>query len=330
MEISKKDLTEAAFKVGIPDNKVEALWTMMEEERQTTSISFFSKFMFYFGGLMIIPSILWFINLIQDSYGSGGAFGLSTAFFFFFLLMAIRFRNRMHLRLPCEIFVILAILMIPIGLFALGHYLILDIYRTYSFVIEFATMLASAIAYIFFPFPILIAIFFFAASAFSLDFSDIYNNSLQGSGPWIFGGFGLLFIVCAFFIHLNKSKNYAFWPYLIGTCNFWFVLNILTWETKDVFPFFYLLINLAMIFISILIGTKILVIFGGVGIYIYLFYLAEKFFGDSIFFPFAVSFLGLILIYLGVKYQKNSSWIEKRIKEKIPQGLRNFLPSERD
>ena len=71
-------------------------------------------------------------------------------------------------------------------------------------------------------------------------------------------------------------------------------------------------------------------IFGAIGAMIYFGHLAYEIFENSILFPFALSFIGLLIIYLGVLYQKNSGWIERKIIGIIPLWIKNLLPFEHE
>lgn len=71
-------------------------------------------------------------------------------------------------------------------------------------------------------------------------------------------------------------------------------------------------------------------ILGALGSFIYFSHLAYDIFENSILFPFVLSILGLIVIYLGVMYQKNIQWIETKIKEKIPESIRQLFPFEHE
>jgi len=52
-------------------------------------------------------------------------------------------------------------------------------------------------------------------------------------------------------------------------------------------------------------------------------------FRDSLFFPFALSLLGILVIYLGIKYQRHREEIERFLLTRVPLGLRRLLPTER-
>lgn len=69
--------------------------------------------------------------------------------------------------------------------------------------------------------------------------------------------------------------------------------------------------------------------FGALGVFGYLGDLAHRVFKDSLLFPFALSLLGILVIYLGIQYQRHREGIERFLLTRIPPGLRRLLPMER-
>jgi hypothetical protein len=46
-------------------------------------------------------------------------------------------------------------------------------------------------------------------------------------------------------------------------------------------------------------------------------------------FPVALSFIGVLVIFLGVKYQRNRASIERFILARVPLSVKQVLPSHR-
>jgi len=59
-------------------------------------------------------------------------------------------------------------------------------------------------------------------------------------------------------------------------------------------------INIAMILLGAVLGRRVFAVFGGLGIAGYLGHLSYRVFKDSLLFPFALSLIGLVIIWLGV------------------------------
>jgi hypothetical protein len=58
----------------------------------------------------------------------------------------------------------------------------------------------------------------------------------------------------------------------------------------------------------------------------YIGHLAYRVFEDSVLFPFALTFLGLAIIALGVIYQRNRGQLEQFLFTRLPAGWLAFLP----
>ncbi|MBW4599777.1 MAG: hypothetical protein KME29_09210 [Calothrix sp. FI2-JRJ7] len=99
-------------------------------------------------------------------------------------------------------------------------------------------------------------------------------------------------------------------------------------DSKEIQKFIYCLINLGLILLSIILRRKVFIVFGSMGVFGYLSHLAYTIFKDSILFPFALTVLGIFIIYVGVLYQKNNRNIERLLDQWLPDSIRQFLPRE--
>jgi len=64
------------------------------------------------------------------------------------------------------------------------------------------------------------------------------------------------------------------------------------------------------ILFSVIIQRRVFIIFGSIGVFLYIGHLAFKVFEDSLLFPIALSLLGIIIIFLGIKYNSNKEKID--------------------
>ena len=91
----------------------------------------------------------------------------------------------------------------------------------------------------------------------------------------------------------------------------------------------YCLINLLLVAVSVFLQRRIFIVCGALGIFGYLEHLAEAVFKDSLAFPFALSGLGLAIIYLGIAYQRHRETIEQSILSNMPGWLLSISPVNR-
>jgi hypothetical protein len=61
----------------------------------------------------------------------------------------------------------------------------------------------------------------------------------------------------------------------------------------------------------------------------YLAYLAYRVFRDSLLFPFALTIIGVGVIFLGIQYQRHRPAIERAILGCLPEAARRLLPPSR-
>lgn len=83
-----------------------------------------------------------------------------------------------------------------------------------------------------------------------------------------------------------------------------------------------------MIFIGVLLVRRVFVVFGALGCSGYIGHLAFDIFKDSWLFPIVLTVLGLLVIYLGILWQKHEQGITKRVRKILPNPLRELLESK--
>lgn len=340
MEISKEQFFTNAANLGIANDQAKALWTSFETNESKASS--FSKLLFYFGALIIISAMTWFMNLSWQWFGGGGIFLIAIAYALLFTFLGAKLWKKAELKIPAGLFITIAVCMVPLAIYGLQEYFNLwptgdaENYKDFYYLIkgnwifmEIGTILAGLIAIRYFPFPFLTAPIFFAAWFLTMDIIPLLigEESQSRQREWISLLFGLGLLLIAYLIDRKKLReDYAFWGYFFGTFIFWGSISSLIWNTSEPVFFIYLLINILLMALSILLKRKVLMVFGAIGTFLYFSHLAYDIFQNSMLFPFILSFIGLLIIYLGVLYQKNIAWIEKAILEKMPDSIKHLLP----
>lgn len=66
--------------------------------------------------------------------------------------------------------------------------------------------------------------------------------------------------------------------------------------------------------------------FGGIGVTMYLGWLSSEIFRHSILFPFALSAIGLLIMYVGYQYQTHYVAIQATLYSILPGFIVNSLP----
>lgn len=344
MKISKENFFAIGSSLKISDEQVKAFWMGFEKMDETPESTPFAKSLFYLGAMVIISAMTWFVHLGWEWFGGGGIFLIAIFYAMAFTLAGALSWDKKGLRIPSGILITIAVCMIPLAIYGLETYFNIwpaeyleykDVYqwiRGSWIFLEIGTIFAGIVALCFFPFPFLIVPIFFATWFLAIDLLVLMtkDDSNWEQKYWVSLCFGLVWMTIGFFSDRNNKKDYGFWSYLFGTAAFWISLNYLVWDRSEFILFIYLVINLLMMCFSIFLRRNILMILGALGVFGYLGHLAYNIFENSLLFPFVLSAIGLLIIYLGVLYQRNMGWIEKNIFKRIPSSIRDFLDNGKD
>lgn len=339
MKVSKDQFSKAAHDLEIPDEKVKALWQSLERSEEQESP--LSKMLYYFGAMIVISAMTWFMTIGWMVFGGGGIFIISLLYAAAFVFAGAKLWNNENMQIPAGLLITMAVCMTPLAIYGLQSYFGMfpegeaPQYRSFYETVksswlgmEIGTILAGLVALKFYPFPFITAPIFFAAWFMSMDIIPLItgDKATVEQAEWISLTFGLILLSISYLLDLKKKPQFAFWGYFFGTLSFWGALTALCFDKGELVLFFYFLVNISMMIKSVLLKRKVLLVFGAIGAFSYLGYLSYHVFEDSILFPFALTLLGLAVIYLGVLYQRNSKWIEMTLVGFVPKRLRAFLP----
>jgi hypothetical protein len=196
---------------------------------------------------------------------------------------------------------------------------------------EAATVVASLVALRFVRFPFLTFPAAFSLWYMSMDLTPLLFGQYEFTWDerlWVSAVFGLLMLVAAFLIDRRTREDYAFWLYLFGAAAFWGGLSLMD-SGSEMGKFIYCLVNVGLILVSVLLERRVLTVFGALGVAGYLGHLSYRVFSDSLLFPVVLSLIGVGIIYLGIKYQRNRERLGRALRALVPEALRRALPQER-
>jgi hypothetical protein len=140
--------------------------------------------------------------------------------------------------------------------------------------------------------------------------------------------FGAVIVLAAYSGDLRNrlADDFAFRGYLFGLLAVWGGLSSV--EAASGFSsFLYRLVNVGLIGCSLLLEQRTFLVFGALGVCGYIGHLAYHPFRDSVAFPFVLSLAGVLVIYLGVLYQRHHGDIERLFWANLPGPLRDLVPS---
>ena len=306
--------------------------------RETPRFSFVHV-LYYLGGMIAIGAMSLFMTLGWNLLGGWG--GCVTALLYggLALLLTHWFLEQKRLPVPAGIMATLAVVMVPLAIFAaqmaLGYWGGNKPYRDYHayidgrwLMIELGTLAVAAVLLwrYRFPFmlmPVAVTLWYMSMDLVPFLFGDWLDWEVR---KFISLWFGLAMMLVAFWVDVRSrfSRDYAFWLYLFGVLTFWGGLSLMN-SGSELGKLIYCAINVAMILVGAILGRRVFAVFGGLGLAGYLGHLSWRVFRDSLVFPFALSAIGFAIIWLGVLWQRREAAWSARLRGLLPAALRELI-----
>lgn len=356
MDHRQIDLTWAVKAGLISAEQAETLWQAWCQQHRNTDGSDpdsspplrfdFANVAFYFGALIVIAAMAFFVTLAWETLGGFGIFGVAILYAVCLALLGRWLYFEQNLPIPGGLLITIAVWMTPLAIYGLQRGLGFwqqgdpGIYQNFHswikgswFLMEMGTIAASLIALRFIRFPFLTFPLAFCLWYLSMDIApllfgaDVEFRTRALVTLW----FGVICLAIAYGVDICNRRSqgdYAFWLYLFGLMSFWFSLPM-TGENTEWNRFLYCVINLGLMALSIILKRRLFMVFGGIGVFGYIAYLAFRVFENSLLFPFALSGLGLAIIAAGILYQRHYRQVETYFDNLLPPHWRDFLPKER-
>ena len=303
----------------------------------------FVHVLYYLGGMIAIGAMSLFMTLGWNALGGWGGFFTAVCYGVLALALTHWLLEQKQLAIPAGIMATLAVVMVPLAIFgaqmALGYWDDTKSYRDYHVFIdwrwimmEFGTLAAGAVLLwrYRFPFmlmPIAVTLWYMSMDLVPFLFGDRRDWEIR---KFVSLWFGLAMVLLAFWVDVRSrhSRDYAFWLYLFGVLTFWGGLSSMN-SGSELNKLIYCVINVAMILIGAVLGRRVFAVFGGLGIAGYLGHLSYRVFKDSLVFPFALSLIGLAIIWLGIVWQKRADQYSERLRAFLPGALRELIEARR-
>ena len=341
MKISKQDISWAAEQASLSQEQQEKLWAALQQRDEGRPKFALAYVAYYFGALLVISAMGWFMSLGWESFGGGGLIAIAIVYAVCFVLTGRHLWNEKGFKIPGGLLFTLAVCMTPLavygieratGLWAAEAANSLRRHHEWCWIaIELSTIIAALVALRRVKFPFLVAPIAVSLWVMSIDLTILLygkNDFTWDERKVVSLYFGLALLIVALVVDRMAKDDFAFWLYLIGMVAFWGGLSLM--ESDSEFKkFLYCMVNLILIGIGVVLRRPVFAVFGGVGVFIYLGHLSYQVFKDSMLFPFALSLLGIAIIYLGVQFQKHRMAVEAAVLRMVPAGVRGLLPPDR-
>ena len=298
----------------------------------------FVTVLYYFGAMLMISACAWFLGDKWDALGARGILAVTFCYMLISLTAGAIIRRYGYI-VASGLLITAGVSLTPLLVYSIeriigwwptndpGAYK--DFYPWIHgswIVMELVTIAAAAVALWFVRFGFLTAPMAFCFWFFSMDLAAfiLKQNSLESEpAKWISVAVGAFMILLGYclerFLHTRQNRigDYAFWCYMFGLMAFWGALTAMH-SDSEAKAFLYLLVNIGLVGIALWLTRTVFLVFGGMGIYIYLWHLAWEVFKDSFFFPFVLAGFGLLLI-LGTVFGQHF-W-RQRLKRRGDQPM---------
>jgi hypothetical protein len=356
MQIERSDLDAAVAQNVLAAEEAHALWNFLEAQRPSRARFTGLNVAYYFGAMVVIAAMGWLMTLGFTSLGP-------WAVFFFALLYALVFvragaRLRQELPIPAGLLYTMAVCMTPLAIWGLeratgfwpstdpGEYREFFPYIRSSWIwMEAGTVLAALFAlrrvrFSFLVAPAAVALWFMSMdlTAYLSGHGTSWDSALYQRVSIVFG-LAMLFIawladhqysalrapsVAGGAGSSESDVDFSFWLYLFGMTSLWGALSSMD-SGSELRRALYCLLNLFFIVVSVVLRRRVFLVYGAIGVNLYLGTLAYRVFENSVLFPLVLTALGLSIIWLAVKYQRNRTEIDARISSWIPESVRDVL-----
>lgn len=341
-KINKKDLEVARDNGLIKPEQLEPLWLSL----QSKSKSDFDmvKVIYLFGALLIILSMGWFIREAWNKSEGSELFLIGTAYVSGFSYLSYYLFNKKKLDIAAGIVATLAVCLVPIAIFgfqkmtglwplqALSNAKDYPLWlKSSRFFLELGVILGGLIMlrlvrYTLLCVPIILSLWYMCLDLSPLIFNRVdftFDEKKQVSIV-----FGALLLIITYFWDRRTKLDFAFWGYLLGMLAFWGGISLIS-NDSEFSKLIYFITNIVFILLSILFERRIFLICGTAGCIGYLSHLTTRVFKDFLSFPIMISIIGIFIIFIGIKYQKNKDSIDKKIIRLMPKFVLNLAPTKR-
>jgi hypothetical protein len=325
MRIDQPKLEQAMSKLGFTHQQSVALWHELNAGYSTESRFEAAHVGYFFGALLVIGAMGWFITDGWDRFAGWQLTAIATFYAAVFVAAGSRVWRNALFRVPGGLLITMAVCMTPLAVYGIerqldlwpqldpGSYTHFHPLINASWVgMEACTALAALAALHFFKFP-----FLTAPAAYALWYMSMDLTGLIYGKAWTFHQmcvvsviFGIAMLLVSYWLDGKSELDFSYWGYLFGLITFTGGLSMME-SHSEWSKFGYLLIHVALVVVSLLLRRKVFVIFGAIGVFGYLSNEAYTHFRNSVAFPFVISLIGIALIFLAMQYKKKEKVLEE-------------------
>ena len=282
---------------------------------------------YYFGGFMILLAYTIFLGIQWESMGAAGQ-TVTTVFTMSVLVGTGTLLRQRNFTLPGNLLIFAATGIVPLliyclqnlfGLWPENSYDYEDFYRRIAplwLTMELISIAVATAVWWFTRFPLHMLLISFWTWFFSMDFvrwvsdSDSWSWSTEEQLISVLIGMAMLLVGIA--LQKRDYDRDSFWLYLFGHIIVLGHLSALTLDQEGWLGLIFILVYLAFVVASVWLQRRVFLVFGAMGTYGYLCYLAFDIFDGALGFTFGLAAVGFVIILTAVGFQRYvSDWLEE-------------------
>lgn len=344
MDIGRNTLGKAVEQDILSAEQADRLWAFLEASAANAPGFRFIHILYYLGGLMAMGAMSLFMTLGFESFGGWGLLGIAVAYALAGLVLTENFLHQRRLPIPAGITATFVVALIPLAVYgfqvAMGWWADGRVYRDYHLYVdwrwifmELATLAAGAVMLQRYRLPFLVMPVAATLWYMSMDLTPFLFG--QADATWelrklvsLWSGVVITLLALWVDIRAKGERDFSFWLYIFGVTAFWGGLSLMR-SDSELSKFLYFCVNLLLIFCGAALRRRVFAVYGGLGAVGYLGYLSWNVFKDSLVFPFALTLIGLFVIWLGVLWQRREAVIALKLRAFLPTPLRNLADRRR-
>lgn len=351
MKIHRAWLQQATQQGLLQPGQDDALWAFLaahQAQAHADSPGFKpAHILYYLGGLVAIGAMTLFLTLAWEQLGGGALAGIALAYACTAALGAEWLLRQKRLPLPAGILSALAVALVPLAVYGLQQMLgwwaesdggVPAPYRDYFRHIDWRWVLMEAAALVaavlalwrwrlpFTVLPLAVTLWFLSMDLVPMLLGGERAAMFSEEGRRISLVFGAALLGLALWVDIRTGRgpDFAFWLYIFGTLAFWGALSSSP-SSSELAKLGYAGINGLLIALGTALSRRVLAVFGGLGLALYLGHLAHTVFRDSLLFPLALTAIGLGVMATGVLWQRHEARLGAALRRPLPQPLRELM-----
>jgi hypothetical protein len=303
---------------------------------------------FYYGGALIVISAMGlFVTAAFSALGGWALMAIAVIYAAGFLWLGDRLWAKADTRVPGGLCIAIAVSLTPLAIYGVqdglnlwaagnpgGYDKFYPLINGSWIYMEIGAVAASALAVWRYPFPFILLIASVAIWFFSMDVAALiaHRHTPDWSSDWELRqtiskivGAALIVAAWVFDLKYGQPEGFGFWPHLFGAMTLWGAIT--TGSGGEFAAALYCVFNIAFIALGLFLNRRAYAVFGAIGVSIYLGHLAHEVFQDVLSFSFALSAIGLGIIFAGIGLQRRRRAIARYFDASIPDFVRALRPA---